>query len=162
MQKRVRPTTKICKAISLETEGSVVMAKIIFSLQEAKEPLLSKVRMPLSVTDVKAEGDNVSFVLKTGLPLLSSIPISIRYIGFANSIVTFELTVNFAKAWLMKKAINSLIRKYAEGIPDYVRVDYPKVYVDVNALLLKNNLKGVKVDGIVYGDGEFTVVTCKI
>jgi hypothetical protein len=43
-----------------------------------------------------------------------------------------------------------------------MRLEYPKIFVDVDKLLEEINIRGIKVKDIIYKDGEFTVKTYNV
>jgi hypothetical protein len=47
-------------------------------------------------------------------------------------------------------------------LPAYMKLEYPKIFVDVDKLLEEKNIKGIRVTGVSLKDGEFTITTCNI
>ena len=45
-------------------------------------------------------------------------------------------------------------------LPPYIKLDYPKLFVDVDKLLIEKNIRDVHVKDVLFEDGEFTIVTC--
>lgn len=141
------------------------MAKIIFSVEEIREILLSndRVRIPPYIKNLRVGGDNISLIVeigKTGIPLIPFvpllIPISARFVRFDKPVAVFEIT---NKTRLTKGIVDLLIPIFKDKMPECVEVDYPNIHVDVNKLLVEKNVKGVRVEEIVFDDGKFTVVT---
>ena len=47
-------------------------------------------------------------------------------------------------------------------LPAYIRLEYPKIFVDTTKLLEEKNIRGVRVKEISFKDGEFAITTCNI
>ncbi|MHC4387862.1 MAG: hypothetical protein ACYSX1_04560 [Planctomycetota bacterium] len=141
------------------------MAKIMFSLEEIREIMLSNdwVRIPPYIRNLRIGGDDISLIVelgKTSIPLIPFVPllvpISARFVRFDNPVAIFEIT---NKARLTKGIVDLLSPIFKDKMPEYVEVDYPHIHVDVNKLLLEKNVKGVRVEEIVFDEGKFTVGT---
>ncbi len=133
------------------------MAKITFSYAELITILISNELLPKEILRPKVEGEEIHFVVKTNLPLLQFVPVSLRYLSFTDNNAIFELTVVNSSLNKMIGRLNLLSRL---DVPAYVKLDFPKISVDVNELLTKRNIRGVLLNDIFFKDGEFTVVTC--
>ena len=133
------------------------MAKIIFSHEELINILLSNDILSKEILRPEVEGDEIHFVVKTKLPLLQFVPVSLRYLSFTDNNATFELTVVNSSLNAMIGRLNLLSKLNA---PTYVKFDFPKVSVDVNELLKEKNIRGVLLKDITFNDGEFTITTC--
>ena len=133
------------------------MAKITFSHTELIQILLSNEFLPEEILPPKVEGDEIHFVVQTNLPLLQFVPVSLRYLSFADNNAIFELTVVNSSLNKMIGRLNLLSKLNA---PAYVKFDFPKVSVDVNELLKEKNIRGVLLKDIIFNNGEFTIVTC--
>ncbi|MHB9071708.1 MAG: hypothetical protein ACYC54_15220 [Sedimentisphaerales bacterium] len=119
------------------------MAKIIFSLEEAKEILLSNIQIPNYISDIKTEGQTFSFTIETGLPLKKHISPIVSYSSFENGIVTLKITINYLKGNFLEMAANLLISlssKFKGSIPHYIKFDYPIITVDLNILMTDKNI----------------------
>jgi len=133
------------------------MAKITFSYAELITILISNELLPKEILRPKVEGEEIHFVVKTNLPLLQFVPVSLRYLSFTDNSAIFELTVVNSSLNKMIGRLNLLSKL---DVPAYIKLDFPKISVDVNELLKKKNIKGVRVEDIFFKDGEFTIVTC--
>ena len=133
------------------------MAKITFSHTELIQILLSNELLPKELLRPKVEGEEIHFVVQTNLPLLQFVPVSLRYLSFADNNAIFELTVVNSSLNAMIGRLNLLSKINA---PSYVKLDFPKVSVDVNELLKEKNIRGVQLKDIIFNNGEFTIVTC--
>ena len=135
----------------------LTMAKITFSHTELIKILLSNELLPKQILRPKVEGDEIHFVVETNLPLLQFVPASLRYLSFTDNNAIFELTV-------VNSSLNAMIGRLnlssKLNAPEYVKFDFPKVYVDVNELLKEKNIRGVLLKDITFNDGEFTITTC--
>lgn len=135
------------------------MAKTIFSLEEVKEILLSNNRIPHYIGDFTTEGQTVSFKMDMGIPLIPPIPIAVKYVSYQNNIITLEIVRDSMRGKLADKVASRVISKFQNKMPTYTKLDYPNIYVDVESLLTNNNIKGVKVEGVVVKGNSFTVTT---
>lgn len=133
------------------------MAKITFNHAELLQILISNELLPKKILRPKVEGDKIHFVVETNLPLLQFVPVSLRYLSYADNNAIFEITVVNSSLNAMIGRLNLLSKLNA---PAYVKFDFPKVSVDVNELLKEKNIRGVLIKDIIFNDGEFTIVTC--
>ena len=133
------------------------MAKITFSHAELITILISNELLPKEILRPKVEGQEIHFVVKTNLPLLQFVPVSLRYLSFADNNAIFELTVVNSS---LNKTIGRLNLLSRLDMPAYVKLDFPKISVDVNELLKEKNIRGVLLKDILFNNGEFTIVTC--
>ena len=133
------------------------MAKITFSNAELLNILISNELLPEEVLRPKVEGEEIHFVVQTNLPLLQFVPVSLRYLSFTDNNAIFELTVVNSS---LNKTIGRLNLLSTLEVPEYVKLDFPKISVDVNRLLKEKNGRGVLLKDIFFSNGEFTIVTC--
>jgi len=133
------------------------MAKITFSYAELITILISNELLPKEILRPKVEGEEIHLVVKTNLPLLQFVPVSLRYLSFTDNNAIFELTVVNGS---LNKTISRLNLLSKLDVPAYIKLDFPKISVDVNELLKKKNIRGVRVEDFFVKDGEFTMVTC--
>ncbi|MDT8301994.1 MAG: hypothetical protein RQ760_10965 [Sedimentisphaerales bacterium] len=133
------------------------MAGITFSHVELLKILLSNELLPDKILRPKVEGDEIHFVVETNLPLIQFVPASLRFISYTDNNAIFELSVVNSSLNAMIGRLNLLSKLNA---PEYVKFDFPRVYVDVNELLKEKNIRGVLLKDITFNDGEFTITTC--
>ncbi|MBW7992064.1 MAG: hypothetical protein FVQ84_18900 [Planctomycetes bacterium] len=133
------------------------MAQITFSHTELIKILFSNELLPKEILRPKVEGDEIHFVVKTKLPLLQFVPVSLRYLSYTDNNAIFELTVVNSSLNKMIGRLNLLSKINA---PAYVKLDFPKVSVNVNELLKEKNIRGILLKDIIFNDGVFTIVTC--
>ena len=133
------------------------MAKITFSHAELITILISNELLPKEILRPKVEGQEIHFVVKTNLPLLQFVPVSLRYLSYTDNNAIFELTVVNSS---LNKTIGRLNLLSRLDMPAYVKLDFPKISVDVNELLKEKNIRGVLLKDILFNNGEFTIVTC--
>ncbi len=133
------------------------MAKITFSHAELITILISNELLPKEILRPKVEGQEIHFVVKTNLPLLQFVPVSLRYLSYTDNNAIFELTVVNSS---LNKTIGRLNLLSRLDVPAYVKLDFPKISVDVNGLIKVKNIRGVLLKDIFFKDGEFTIVTC--
>ena len=127
------------------------MAKITFSHAELLNILISNEFLPEEILRPKVEGEEIHFVVKTNLPLLQFVPVSLKYLSFADNNAIFELTVVGSS---LNKTIGRLNLLSRLDVPPYVKLDFPKISVDVNELLKEKNIRGVLLKGIFFKNGE--------
>ncbi|OHB80730.1 MAG: hypothetical protein A2Z25_02905 [Planctomycetes bacterium RBG_16_55_9] len=132
------------------------MARITFSLQELVDIAVSNGLLPGEVVRARVKGEKIHFVIKTNTFILPYVPASLSYVSFDGRDAIFKLTdvggpVNKVMGWLQ----HALKLK----MPPFVKVEYPKVSVDISGLLEEKNIRGLHVKDIVLKDGQFTITT---
>ena len=135
------------------------MAKITFSLEELTQILISNKLLRGDILRLKAEGERIHFVIRTNSFILPYIPASLGYLSFSDNKAIFELTIVSSH---LNKAVSRLKQMLQLKLPAYMRLEYPKIFVDVEKLLEEKNIKGVRVKDVSLKDGEFTITTCNI
>jgi len=135
------------------------MAKITFTIEELTQILISNELMRGEILRPKVEGDRIHFVIKTNLFILPYIPASLGYLDFSDNQAIFELTIVSGH---LNKAVNRFKQLLQPKIPAYAKLEYPKIFIDVDKLLKEKNIKGIRVKDISLMDGEFTITTCNI
>jgi hypothetical protein len=58
------------------------------------------------------------------------------------------------------KEVSRLNQLFELKIPAYMKLEYPKLFVDVDKMLKEKNIRDVRVKDISFEAGEFTIVTC--
>jgi hypothetical protein len=132
------------------------MAKITFNLEELKEVLVSNAVLPKVILRPKVEGEEVHFVVDTNLPFLQFIPLTLRYLNYTDNNAIFEIGVENDN---LHKTINRFNLISRLNIPEYIKIDFPKIYINVNELLELNNIRGILLKDIFFKRGKFTIVT---
>jgi len=135
------------------------MAKITFSLEEIIKILISNKLLPPEVIRVKIKGEKIHFVIRTDSFILPFIPASLRYLSFDDNNAIFELSIVGGHLSKTTRWINQMLKL---KIPAYMKLDYPKMFIDIEKLLQENNIRGVRVKDISFEGGEFTIETCNI
>ena len=135
------------------------MAKITFNLGELTQLLISNELLRGEILRPKVEGDRIHFIIKTNSFILPYIPASLGYLDFSDNLATFELTIVSSH---LNKAVSRLKQMLQLKLPGYMRLEYPKIFVDVEKLLEEKNIKGIKVKDIALENGEFTITTSNI
>ena len=135
------------------------MAKITFSLEELTQILISNELLRGKISRLKVDGERIHFVIKTNSFILPYIPASLGYLNFSDNQAIFELTIISSH---LNKAVSHLKQMLPFNLPEYIRLEYPKIFVDVEKLLKEKNIQGIKVKDIVLENGEFTITTCNI
>jgi len=132
------------------------MAKMTFSLEELIKILISNELLPGEILRPRVEGERIHFVIRTNSFILPFIPASLRYLSFNDNNAIFELTIISGH---LSKAKNWLNQALKLRIPEYMKLEYPQLSVDIDKLLKEKNFTGVRVKDILFEGGEFTIVT---
>ena len=135
------------------------MATISFSLKELKQILISNELLQGNIIRPKVEGERIHFVIRTNSFILPYIPASSGFLSFSENQAIFELTIVSSH---LNKAVNRLKEMVQLELPAYIRLEYPKIFVDVEKLFEEKNVRGIRVKDISLKDGEFTITTCNI
>jgi len=136
------------------------MAKITFSIYEFTQVLISNELLRGEILRPKVEGDRIHFVIKTNSFILPYIPASLGYLSFSDNQAIFELTIVSS---YLNKVVSRLKQQILQfKLPVYMKLEYPKIFVDVDKLLEEKNIRGIRVKDISLMDGEFTITTCGI
>jgi hypothetical protein len=135
------------------------MAKITFSLEELTQILVSNELLRGKISRLKVDSERIHFVIKTNSFILPYIPASLGYLGFSDNQAIFELTIVSSH---LNKAVNRLKQMLQLKLPAYMKLEYPKIFVDVKKLLNEKNVKGIRVKDVFLKDGEFTITACNI
>lgn len=135
------------------------MAKITCSLEELIQILVTNLLLRSEILRPKVEGDRIHFVIKTNSFILPYIPGSLGYSGFSNNQAIFNLTIVSSH---LNKALGRLKQILQLKLPVYMRLEYPKIFVDVDRLLEEKNIKGIQVSDITLKDGVLTIITNNI
>ena len=135
------------------------MAKITFSLDELIHILISNELLRGEILRPKVDGDRIHFVIRTNTFILPYIPASLGYLSFSDNLATFELTIVSS---YLNRAVSRLKQILQLKLPVYIKLEYPKIFVDVDKLLKEKNIRGIRVKDISLKGGEFTITTCNM
>jgi len=135
------------------------MAKMTFNLDELTQILISNELLRGEILRPKVEGDRIHFVIKTNSFILPYIPASLGYMGFSDNLATFELTIVSS---YLNKAVSRLKKILQLKLPVYIKLEYPKIFVNVDKLLKEKNIRGIQVKDVSFKGGEFTITTYNI
>jgi hypothetical protein len=132
------------------------MAKIVLSADELLDILHANELIPDQVTEIDTEGEEIKLKVKTSWPVLKSVRVSVRFAGFEDGHIAFELVTNRlidTFDWLVEKMVDSLRLSEHGG-----RWEYPALYVDVNRIV-RGWIRGVDIDDMTFADGHFCITT---
>ena len=135
------------------------MAKITFTLKELTQMLISNEHLRGKISRLKVDGEKIHFVIKTDSFILPYIPASLGFSSFCDNQAIFELTIISNH---LNKAVSRLKQMLPFKLPEYIELDYPKIFVNVDKVLEEKNIKGIRVADIVLEGDELTVITCNI
>jgi len=133
------------------------MAKIILSLEELIGILIANELVPGEIVRVKAKGEKIHFVIKTGAFVLPFVPASLSLSSFDGNNAVFELTIVSGRLSKAKNWFDELLKP---RLPACMELDYPKITIDVNKLLAEKAISGVRVKDMFFEDEKFAIVTC--
>ena len=131
------------------------MAKITFSLEELLNVLISNELLPRQIVRARVKGGRIHFVIRTDSFILPFIPASLRYASFEGQTVNFELTIVSGR---LDKAVSWLNQVLKLKIPQYAKLEYPNISVDIHKVLDGKNIRGIQVRSITLENDEFAVV----
>ena len=132
------------------------MAQVVLSGDELIAILRANALIPGHVTDIKTNGEEIKVKLKTPWPVLKSLRVGIRFVGFEDGYVILQLVTNRLMDrfdWLIDRMLESLQLEEHGG-----RWEYPRLSVDVNRLVGRH-LRGVEIADMTFEDGLFHIVT---
>ena len=93
---------------------------------------------------------------KTDTFILPFVPASLKFLNYENNIATFELTLVSGH---FNKALGMFGGSFESKLPEYVKLELPNVLVDIEKLLEKKNIKGIRIKGVTFGTGRFSIIT---
>lgn len=135
------------------------MAKLTFSLDELTKILANNDLLQGKISRLKADGERISFVIRTNSFILPYIPASLGFLSFYDNQAIFELTII---SNLLNKAVNQLKQMLQIKLPAYMKFEYPKIFVDAEKLLKEKNIRGIRVEDVSLKAGEFTITTSNV
>lgn len=132
------------------------MAKITLSGDELVCLLTANGLVPEEVLDIELVEGEIKVHVRTPWPVLKSIRVGMRFIGFERGQAVLQLVTNrFVDrfAWLVDKMLAAF--PLAEHGACW---KYPRLFLDVNRLL-QEQVRGTQITDIVFEDGLFHVTT---
>jgi hypothetical protein len=133
------------------------MATITFNLEELMQILVSNELLRSEILRPKVEGDRIHFVIKTNSFILPYIPASLGYLDFGDNQAIFELTIVSSH---LNKVVGRLKQILQLKLPAYMRLEYPKIFIEVDKLLEEKNIRGIRVKDVSFEVGKFTITIC--
>ena len=132
------------------------MANITFTLEELLALLLSNNLLPSQIVRAQIKDDSFHFAVKTDAFILPFVPASLKFLNYENNIATFELTLVSGH---FNKALGMFGGSFESKLPEYVKLELPNVLVDIEKLLEKKNIKGIRIKDVTFGTGRFSIIT---
>lgn len=132
------------------------MAKIVLSADELLDILHANELIPDQVTEIETDGQEIKLKVKTPWPVLKSVRVGVRFAGYADGHVAFQLVTNRlidTFDWLVEKMVESLRLGDHGG-----RWEYPRLYVDVNRIV-RGWIRGIDIEDMAFIDGHFHITT---
>ena len=132
------------------------MANITFTLEELLALLLSNNLLPSQIVRAQIKDDSFHFAVKTDTFILPFVPASLKFLNYENNIATFELTLVSGH---FNKALGMFGGSFESKLPEYVKLELPNVLVDIEKLLEKKNIKGIRIKDVTFRTGRFSIIT---
>ena len=132
------------------------MANITFTLEELLAILLSNNLLPSQIVRAQIKDNSFHFAVKTDAFILPFIPASLKFTSFENNIAKFELTLVSGH---FNKALGMFGGSFESRLPEYVKLELPNVLVDIDKLLEKKNIKGIRIKDVTFEAGQFSITT---
>lgn len=132
------------------------MARLTLELEEVIRILVAHDLLPGEVVNPTAKGDKIHFMIKVDSFMVPRIPASLEYVRLEGNDMIFHLTVISSR---FNSVLGRLKRAFHLHVPEWIRLDLPKVLVDTEKLLMEKNIQGVTVEEVTVKDGELTVIT---
>ena len=132
------------------------MANITFTIEELLNLLTCNNLLPSQIKRVQIKEDIIHFAIRTESFLLPFVPASLKYLGFENDIIKFELSIVSGH---FNKALEFFGQSYESKLPNYVKLELPNVLVDLKIFFQEYNIKGIQVKEITNETGQFSIIT---
>ena len=132
------------------------MANINFTLEELLALLLSNNLLPPQIARPQIKDNSFHFAVKTDAFILPFVPASLKFLSYENNIARFELTLVSGH---FNKALGMFGGSFESKLPEYVKLELPNVLVDIDKLLDKKNIKGVRIKDVTFESGKFSITT---
>ena len=133
------------------------MAQIVFTPEEAVNILMGNDLLPEVITGIKVRDDTLILNVATPLPLVNSLPVSIKYLAFHDGRLELEVAVPVLKGKMLETVVHLVRGELDRRFHEQIELDYPKLYVHINKLLLANNVRKLSVREISFDSGLFNV-----
>ena len=134
------------------------MAQIIIPDDELVHLLEANGQIPDQVTEIRIHGEEIRVRVKTPWPVLKSIRVGMRFVGFEDGQAVLHIITNRVIDrfdWLVDKMVASFPVEERGA-----RWEYPRLYIDVNKLL-GQQVRGMEVTDVVLEDGHFRITTIR-
>ncbi len=131
------------------------MAQIILSGAELVGVLQANGWVPGAVTALEADGREFRLQVRTPLPLLASVRVSVHFVGYENGRILLQFVTN-----RLMDRLGPVIDEAVKSLPlaDYgARWEYPRLAVALNPLV-RRRTQGVEIEDVVFRDGCFHIV----
>ena len=132
------------------------MANITFTLEELLALLLSNNLLPSQIVRPQIKDDSFHFAVKTDAFILPFVPASLKFLSYENNIATFELTLVSGH---FNKALGMFGGSFESKLPEYVKLELPNVLVDIDKIIHKKNIKGIRIKDVTLDSGKFSITT---
>ncbi|MHC4913658.1 MAG: hypothetical protein ACYTE5_11775, partial [Planctomycetota bacterium] len=94
------------------------MAQITFTPEEAIDLLRANGLLPEVITDINVKDDTLLLRIATPLPLVDSLPVSIKYIGFENGVVTLNVSADYLKGRILDTVVKLVNSRLEQDFPE--------------------------------------------
>lgn len=119
--------------------------------------MLNKNIQSKQIDNFKSEGKSFLIDIKTGMPFIEKISVSLEFLRFEEGKVYFEAKSKFTLDKLMSLSIvKEKIEKHLTH--PHLMLDLPNLSFDVNALL-KEKANELQIDDIQFEENKFIIIT---
>lgn len=132
------------------------MAKITFTLDELIRILATNALLPAEIVRARAKDRSLNLAIRTGWPLLPFVPASLEFSKFDGNTAFFDLSIVSGRLDKVVKRFDELLKS---KLPECMKIDYPKLSVNINKVLADKGLKGIRVKDMFFDDDDFVVIT---
>ena len=131
------------------------MATIAFTLEELIEILKSNNLLHKQIVRAEVKNNCIEFVVDTKMFMLPAIPVSLKYVSYANNTATFEVSLGNSQ---FNQAMGMIGNSYQSKLPYFVKLDLPNIQIDIEQLLAHKNIKGIRVKEITQETNQLSIV----
>ena len=132
------------------------MAQLSIPLEELIGIIKANNILPPQVTDARAQNNGLELVIKTPIPLLPPVPVTLQFVSFENNTAKLELVLANAQ---LEKAAGMLTKTIESKLPEFINLDLPYILVNIDTLLRRKDIKGIRIKDITCIDDTLKIET---
>lgn len=130
------------------------MAQITFNLDELLEIIKANKVLPEQVTKMEVNNDSINFIISTNNFLIPYVPATLHYVEYENNNAIFELNIVGGQ---FNKALGFFSKSLQSKLPEYIKLELPKIIIDLQKLLEQKNIKGIRIKEITQESSRFDI-----